>query len=386
MPSSSSQIRLLLVEDVAQVAQYIRNLLNSQDQVKLLDVLPDGRHVLDQIREVRPDILMVDALLQGKVNGLEVAERVRQAGMDLPIIALTVPQRPIKIGPGMGVVKVLAMPFSGFDFMHAIQLASAEYKALSPESLSRTYSVYAPKGGVGKTTIAFNLAVAIGQMGGFRVCLVDGNLQFGDLRALLRVPETAPSVLQLPTDRIAESDLAEVLWRDPSGIDILLAPPRIEMAEMVTTRDLEKVLSLLKRVYNIVIIDTPTTLNDSVLAYLDASDGILHVVTFDSTTLSNTRAIAKTFQAIGYPMEKIRYVLNRADSTGGMDPRELAKEIGRQPEFQIVSDGRLVVESNNQGVPFVLSDPGAAISQDIVRIAQALTTLAPVPVAVAARR
>ena len=386
MASSSSQIRLLLVEDVAQVAQYIRNLLNSQDQVKLLDVLPDGRHVLDQIREVRPDILMVDALLQGKVNGLEVAERVRQAGVDLPIIVLTVPQRPIKIGPGMGVVKVLAMPFSGFDFMHAIQLASAEYKALSPESLSRTYSVYAPKGGVGKTTIAFNLAVAIGQMGGFRVCLVDGNLQFGDLRALLRVPETAPSVLQLPTDRIAESDLAEVLWRDPSGIDILLAPPRIEMAEMVTTRDLEKVLSLLKRVYNIVIIDTPTTLNDSVLAYLDASDGILHVVTFDSTTLSNTRAIAKTFQAIGYPMEKIRYVLNRADSTGGMDPRELAKEIGRQPEFQIVSDGRLVVESNNQGVPFVLSDPGAAISQDIVRIAQALTTLAPVPVAVAARR
>jgi len=386
VPSSSSQIRLLLVEDVAQVAQYIRNLLNSQDQVKLLDVLPDGRHVLDQIREVRPDILMVDALLQGKVNGLEVAERVRQAGMDLPIIALTVPQRPIKIGPGMGVVKVLAMPFSGFDFMHAIQLASAEYKALSPDNLSRTYSVYAPKGGVGKTTIAFNLAVAIGQMGGFKVCLVDGNLQFGDLRALLRVPETAPSVLQLPTDRIAESDLVDVLWRDPSGIDILLAPPRVEMAEMVTTRDLEKVLSLLKRVYNIVIIDTPTTLNDSVLAYLDASDGILHVVTFDSTTLSNTRAIAKTFQAIGYSPEKIRYVLNRSDSTGGMDPKDLAREIGRQPEFQIISDGRLVVESNNQGVPFVLSDPGAHISQDIVRIAQALTSPAAAPVAVAARR
>jgi pilus assembly protein CpaE len=384
--SSSSQIRLLLVEDVAQVAQYIRNLLNSQDQVKLLDVLPDGRHVLDQIRELRPDILMVDALLTGKVNGLEVAERVRQAGMDLPIIALTVPQRPIKIGPGMGVVKVLAMPFSGFDFMHAIQLASTEYKALSPDNLSRTYAVYAPKGGVGKTTIAFNLAVAIGQLGDFRVCLVDGNLQFGDLRALLRVPESAPSVLQLPTDRIAESDLVDVLWRDPSGIDILLAPPRVEMAEMITTRDLEKVLSLLKRVYNIVIIDTPTQLSDSVLAYLDASDGILHVVTFDSTTISNTRAIAKTFQAIGYPPEKIRYVLNRADSTGGMDPHQLAKEIGRQPEFQIVSDGRLVVESNNQGVPFVLSDPDAQISQDIVRIAQALTAPAAVPVAVAARR
>ena len=66
---------------------------------------------------------------------------------------------------------------------------------------------------------------------------------------LLKVPADAPSILDLPTDRIAESDLGDVLWRDPSGIDILLAPPRIEMAEMLTARDVEKILSLLRRVY-----------------------------------------------------------------------------------------------------------------------------------------
>ena len=83
---------------------------------------------------------------------------------------------------------------------------------------------------MGKTTIAFNLAVALAQTGETRTALVDGNLQFGDLRSLLRVPGDAPSILQLPTDRISESDLSDVLWRDPSGIDILLAPPRVEMA------------------------------------------------------------------------------------------------------------------------------------------------------------
>ncbi|MEA2621767.1 MAG: pilus assembly protein CpaE [Chloroflexota bacterium] len=386
MVSTTSQIRLLLVEDVAQVAQYIRNLLNAQDQVKLLDVISDGRRVIEQIREVRPDILMVDALLQGKVNGLEVAERVRQAGLDIPIITLTVPQKPIKIGQGMGVVKVLAMPFSGFDFMNAIQAAMAEYKALSPESISRTYCIYAPKGGVGKTTLAFNLAVAIGQLGGFKVALIDGNLQFGDLRALLRVPESAPSVLQLPTDRISETDLQDVLWRDPSGIDILLAPPRVEMAEMITTRDLDKTISLLKRIYNVIVIDTPTTLNDAVLEFFDASDVILNVVTFDSTTIANSRAMARTYQEIGYPTSKIRYVLNRADSAGGMSPKELAEQIGRQPEFQVVSDGRLVVEANNQGIPFVLSDPAARISHDLVKMAQALTAPSAVPLAAAGRR
>ena len=85
--------------------------------------------------------------------------------------------------------------------------------------MSRSYVVYSGKGGVGRTTIAYNLAVVVRADAGVRVVLIDGDLQFGDLRGLLRVPDTAPSILQLPTDRIAESDLASVLWRDPSGID-----------------------------------------------------------------------------------------------------------------------------------------------------------------------
>ena len=102
--------------------------------------------------------------------------------------------------------------------------------------------------------------------------LIDGSLQFGDLRALLKVPNDAPSILDLPTDRVAESDLQDVLWRDPSGIDILLAPPRVEMAEMVTTRDIEKGLSILRKLYEFVIIDTRAALSEDVLVFLDAAD------------------------------------------------------------------------------------------------------------------
>ena len=371
MGAPSSQIRLLLVEDVAQVAQYIRNLLNAQDQVKLLDVLTDGRKVLDQISELRPDVLMVDALLQGKLNGLEVAERVRQAGLDIPIITLTVPQKPVKAGPGMGIVKVLAMPFSGFDFMNVLTAAHAEHRALAPEALSRVYSVFAAKGGVGKTTIAFNLAVAARQQG-YTVALVDGSLQFADLRALLQVADGAPSLLQLPTDRITETDLQDVMWRDPSGIDILLAPPRVEMAEMVTARDLEKALSLLRRLYNVVIIDTPTHINDTVLTFFDASDGVIEIVTYDATTLRNSRIMSETFAAIGYARERIHYLVNRSDAVGGIDPRTLSEQLGAEPEFHLVSDGRLVVDANNQGVPFVLVEPEAPISKEMTQIATGL--------------
>lgn len=272
-PHSSAQIRLLLVEDVPQVSQYIRNLLAVQTQVKLLDVVTDGRAVLDQIRELGPDVVIVDALLQGKVNGLEVLQTMREAGIDLPIIALTVPQKPIAVGSAMGVARVLPMPFSGFDFMNFLQEAHAEYRARSPEAFSRVYAVYGAKGGIGTTTIAYNLAVATARVNRYGVVLIDGSLQ-------------------------------------------------------------------------------------------------------------QSRAIVDTFAAIGYPPEKVRYLVNRADATGGLAKDVIEQQIGRRPDFQVVSDGRLVLEANNRSEPFVIAAPEAPISGDVVRIAQSLSgSAAPATVA-----
>ena len=369
--ASSDQTRLLIVEDVPQVAQYIRGLLNAQAKVKLLDVLTDGGKAIAQIQELRPDVVLVDALLQGRVKGLNLVDQIHKAGLGVPVIVLTVPQNPVEPDPERGIHGVLSMPFSGFDLISRIGSVRKAFEAEQEAGGTRIFSVFAPKGGVGKTTIAFNLAVSLGQLEQ-RTVLIDGSLQFGDLRALLKVPTDAPSILDLPTDRIAESDLGDVLWRDPSGIDILLAPPRIEMAEMVTSRDVEKVLSLLRRVYGAIVIDMSSHLNDVNLAFLDASDTIVEIVTYDSTTIHNTVAIADTFRAIGYPASKVRYLVNRADSAGGIDADTLERALGRVPEHQVMSDGRLVVQSNNEGVPFVLANPAAPISQDLARLASEL--------------
>jgi len=373
--ASSDQTRLLLVEDVPQVAQYIRGLLNSQSSVKLLEVLSDGSKALAQVQQLRPDVVIVDALLQGRVKGLPLAEQIAGSGLDIPVIVLTVPQNPIAVDPSKGIHGVLAMPFSGFDLMSRLSQVRKEHAKHSLSGSSRVYAVFAPKGGVGKTTIAFNLAVALGQAEA-RTVLVDGSLQFGDLRSLLKVPVDAPSILDLPTDRVAESDLQDVLWRDPSGIDILLAPPRVEMAEMVTARDIDKIMSLLRRVYAAIVIDMSSALNDINLSFLDLSDTIVEVVTYDSTTIHNTIAVADAFRMIGYPASKVRYLVNRADSSGGIDPGDLERALGRLPEHRVVSDGRLVVQSNNEGVPFVIANPDAQVSQDVHRVAAELLTAA----------
>jgi pilus assembly protein CpaE len=179
-------------------------------------------------------------------------------------------------------------------------------------------------------------------------------------------------MLDLPTDRISETDLAEVLWRGPAGVDILLAPPRIEMAEMVLIRDLEKTISLMRRLYDLVIVDTGVGLDELTLALLDQADTILELVTYDATTIRNTIAMAETFQKIGYPPSKVQYIVNRADSSAGIDPGDLRTALGREPEFKVRSEGQVVGPASNQGAPFVTAEPGAGVSQDILQIAKFL--------------
>jgi len=382
MSASSSQIRLLLVEDVPQVAQYVRGLLNAQQAIKLIDVVADGSRAAAQVQQLRPDVIIVDWLLQGRTKGNRVVEVLRDGGLHIPVIALTVPQSPVEPDPAAGIAAVISMPFSGFELVNVVNAVHQAASTVSGMHGSRVIAVFAPKGGVGKTTISFNLAVALAVQG-HRTCLMDASLQFGDLRALLKVPADAPSILDLPTDRIGESDLADVLWRDPSGIDILLAPPRIELAEMVSVRDVDKVVSLLRRVYAVVVVDMPATLGDVSLAILDAADTIVEIVTYDSTTIRNTLAVVDAFRAIGYPADKVRYVVNRADSAGGVRPDDLARALGRAPDHAIISDGRLVMQSNNEGVPFVIASPESQISRDVATVAASLLET---PAPAAARR
>ena len=363
-------IRLLVAEDVPQVSQHVRNLLSVQSQVQLLEVLSDGSKVVEAAKQLRPDAVMIDLLLQGKMKGPQLIEKLRDSGLDIPVVVLTVPQHPLTRDPNRGIDAVLTLPFSGFELVNTLSHALLDRQA-RVSGACRVVSLFSPKGGVGKTTIAFNLAVSLAQMG-VATALIDGSLQYGDLRALLKVPSDVPSILDLPTDRVQESDIRDVMWRDPAGIDILLAPPRIEMAEMVTPRDIEKTISLLRRLYEAIVIDTPSSLSEATLALLDGSDVVLSVVTYDSTTIHNTIAVAEVFSSIGYSAEKLQYLVNRSDSSGGIGRDELIRALGRRLDYEVVSDGRLVVGANNEGMPFVVSSPDAAISRDVRRVAEAI--------------
>lgn len=364
----SRDVRILLVEDVPQVAERVRELLRSQTAIKIVAVASDGRRVGEDIAEHRPDVVLVDTLLQGRVKGPAVIERIRRTRNPLPTVAITLVDRPLPAGVEDSVDSIVRFPCGTFELVRAIRDAVTSGAARNPALSSRVVAVFSAKGGVGKTTIALNLAVALKELG-LRTALVDGCLQFGDLRRLLRAADGVPSIIDLPTDSVRASDLGGLMMPGPSGVEVLLAPPRLEQAELITTRDLDKILDMLRRTYHAVVIDTPSSLGETTLALLDAADVIIQVVTPETAALDVTRLASEAFAGIGYPPPKLQLLLNRADAQGSISLAQIRRIFGRDPDHTISSDWAVVAHSNTQGVPFVTNSPDAAVSADVRGVA-----------------
>jgi pilus assembly protein CpaE len=239
-------------------------------------------------------------------------------------------------------------------------------------------AVFSPKGGVGRTTIAVNLAVAAAQTNK-RVALVDASLQFGDVGVLLNLNPRNKSIADLAGElQSGEAESLETFMiTHSSGVKVLLAPPSPEQAELIGPSAIKKVLQGLRAMFDLVVVDCPSTFNEPTLAVLDEADLILTLLTLEITSVKNMRLFLEVCEQLGYGPEKIRLVLNRADSTLGIRVADVEHSIGRKVDHTIVSDGRSVVYALNRGVPFFLSNREAQVSQDIQRLALAITAPAP---------
>jgi pilus assembly protein CpaE len=143
------------------------------------------------------------------------------------------------------------------------------------------------------------------------------------------------------------------------------------MAELITPAGVKHVLEILRQRYDLVVVDCTAWFNDTTLGILDLADVVLTVLTLEITSIKNIRLFLEVAEQLGYE-NKIRLVLNRADTTLGIRVADVEHSIGRKVDNTIVSDGRAVVYALNRGVPFVLSNREAQVSQDILRLATAV--------------
>ena len=362
--------RVLLIEDLPQVAQHLQQMLAREKEAELVGAEKDPDSAMTRITTEKPDVVMIDALLQGKVTGFDLAKRIRSVSPGTRIIIVTVPQRPVDPKPDQGVDAVFVLPGGAIELANA--LAIPPKGAIRPKG--KMIVCYSPKGGSGKTTIAVNLATILRRRGS-SVTLMDGVMQFGSLRYVLQVPPSTRSIVDLPTGQGMKTSLSEVLWEGPSGIAVLLGPSRPEEADLMAAPDVANAMTMLAQDHDYVVVDAPSRLTDDTLAVLDAADVILLIVTYMQASVANTKAAVDTFEALGYKGTKpILLVVNQSDSMAGMSKGGIEHTLNLPVVAEIPTDWKTVAESLNKQQPFVLSSPNSAVSKAMDSLANSLVT------------
>jgi pilus assembly protein CpaE len=393
LPGEKEKIRLLIVDDIPETRENLRKLLFFESDIDVVGAATNGEEGIQMAVELQPDIVLMDINMPG-VDGITASERISQQVPFCQIIMMSVQGEADYLRRSMlaGAREFLIKPFSSDELVSSIrrvyQLGASRRQALptmaqvpsgamaaatTPQERGKVVTIFSAKGGVGCSTIAVNVAIALQQNAASKVVLVDTSLQFGDIGVLLNLYASRTIAdLSSHIDELDNELIDDILIAHSSGVKTLLAPPRPEMADTVTPTLVADVLERLRNLFDIIIVDTSSVLDDLVLSVLDVSDKIIVVTTPEIPAIKNAKLFFEVTEALEYERDRTMFVLNKVDKRINIRAEDIEANIKYKLEAQLPLDERAVTTAVNQGVPYVLGDKNGLLTQATVALANHL--------------
>jgi pilus assembly protein CpaE len=369
--------KILVVDDDPNVQRLLQYTLKQEGYDVV--IAADGAEGFRLWGAEAPDLILLDVVLPN-LDGYQVATKIRAEeapNTHVPIIMLTAEREVEQKVRGLraGADDYLIKPFHPAELLARIKSLLARFAPrealLARPPLGHVLAFYPAKGGVGSTTIAINAAIALHRELGRKVCLVDGNLQFGDHRVFLDLGLDRKSIVDVVSAPTIDSDLIrQVLVKHDSGIDLLLAPPSPETADLVRPEHLPQIAEMLRSLYDYVLIDVDKRLDDVNLGVFEAADIVFVVMTADLSCLKNVRLILETMNHLGYPADKVQLVLNRSNAFTGISVKNAEGALRRTIDHQVVNEYRGAISALNSGAPFMFTKADSALGGSLLQFAR----------------
>ncbi len=395
---NGGKIRVLIVDDIAETRENLRKLLSFAPDVEVVGTAATGEEGMQLARELNPHVILMDINLPG-IDGITATEQIAREVPTAQIIILSVQGETgyMRRAMAAGARDFLVKPPSGDELMATIRrvyeigraqaarmapiptVTTGGPAAAAPVRRGQLVVVFSPKGGVGCTTVAVNLAVALQTRLGVsqKVAIVDGSFQFGDVGVMLNLqPSRSIADLAVRVEELDTDLLTSVLTPHSSGVKALLAPPHPEAADAVigadggmaeSSRRIGVILEGLLREFDLVVVDTWSILNELTLTFLDQADLILLVITPLIPDIKDARHFLELADRLGYPREKIGLVINYADRKTGLRLDQIERAL--IPSMaHIPYDERAGIVGANRGLPIAVEEASRPIGQAFVHL------------------
>jgi pilus assembly protein CpaE len=388
MSAEVNPARVVSICDPGATLTQITSALSSQNEFELVEVLDDQEHLGRDLHEAGAEIILIDHQLGGQAS-LDIIDDLALQFPDTAIVAILPNDNPLNAQQVTlaGARCFLVQPFTQVNLLSTLRrvrvLHARQRQVQTPVTADdpdgsrplRTLVVYSPRGGVGCTTVAANLSIALHEETGARVLLMEGKLFFGHLDVMLNI-RTHSSLADLVahTSSMDEMLVREVVHEHISGIYTLLAPSDFQVAQGIHPQDMFAIVTGLQKYFDYIVIDTSSSLDENNVTLLDAADRILLVASPDLASLHDVSRFTRISQSLAYPPEKILLLLNRADRPGGVKSRDIESVTHRGIYAQIPDDPVNALRSLNRGIPLILKYPRSPASRAYKKLAKLMTT------------
>ncbi len=369
----AENIRVLIVDDLPETRENVRKLLQFESDIEVIGQAGTGEEAVEMAQQFQPDIILMDINMPG-IDGIGASQKITELVPTVQIIIMSVQSDPNYLRRAMmaGARDFLTKPFGGDELVAAIRRVHAKRPniQIGPSRQNRAsanvptsdiptipegkiIAVFSPKGGSGCTTIAINMAVALARRGQ-KTILVDGSLQFGDVAVMLDLKGVTSLADISERGEIDAELVSSIVQVHKSNLNVLLAPPRPEMADVVTEENIKSLLETLRLAYDFVVVDTSSYLTEKTLTMLDVANRIILVTQQNLPNLKNARLFLDLTESLEYEPEKVWLVVNRTSEDQGISVKNIGDILKRPIVMEIPTADLPASTSANRGIPLVM--------------------------------